>query len=136
MAAHRLSQRLGIELDAADALLVAADGDEDTAVAVYVGYNEGDASILASIDEATQREVDKKLAVLSPFLSNGGALVIDGGLATELEKRGANLADDLWSARLLRDDPALIGEVHKDYFRHGADVGISASYQVKTYIEY
>jgi hypothetical protein len=30
-------------------------------------------------------------------------LVTDGGLATELEARGHDLSDDLWSARLLVD---------------------------------
>jgi S-methylmethionine-dependent homocysteine/selenocysteine methylase len=32
-------------------------------------------------------------------------LVADGGLATELEARGNDLADSLWSARLLMDAP-------------------------------
>ena len=59
----------------------------------------------------------------------GGALVLDGGLATELERRGADLRDRLWSARLLLEDPDLIRAVHADYFAAGADVAISASYQ-------
>ncbi len=58
-----------------------------------------------------------------------GSLVLDGGLATELERRGADLSDRLWSARLLLEDPDLIREVHADYFDAGADVAISASYQ-------
>jgi homocysteine S-methyltransferase len=56
-------------------------------------------------------------------------LILDGGLATELERRGADLRDPLWSARLLVENPGLIRDVHEDYFRAGADVGISASYQ-------
>ena len=32
-------------------------------------------------------------------------VVLDGGLATELERRGNDLSSVLWSARLLRDDP-------------------------------
>jgi homocysteine S-methyltransferase len=59
----------------------------------------------------------------------GGALVLDGGLATELERRGADLRDPLWSARILLEDPDLIRAVHADYFAAGADVAISASYQ-------
>jgi homocysteine S-methyltransferase len=58
-----------------------------------------------------------------------GSLVIDGGLATELERRGADLRDRLWSARILLEDPDLIREVHADYFAAGADIAISASYQ-------
>jgi homocysteine S-methyltransferase len=50
-------------------------------------------------------------------------------LATELERRGADLRDRLWSARILLDDPDLIRAVHEDYFAAGADVAISASYR-------
>jgi homocysteine S-methyltransferase len=64
-----------------------------------------------------------------PFLDRAGVVILDGGLATELERRGADLRDPLWSAKLLLDDPALICQVHEDYLRAGADVGISASYQ-------
>lgn len=67
--------------------------------------------------------------VLEPFLKEQGVLVLDGGLATELEERGADLSDDLWSARLLMEDPASIRRLHFDYFEAGADVAISASYQ-------
>lgn len=58
-----------------------------------------------------------------------GPAAIDGGLASELEARGHDLSGDLWSARLLRDDPEAIRDVHTAYFLAGATVGISASYQ-------
>jgi homocysteine S-methyltransferase len=58
-----------------------------------------------------------------------GPVVLDGGLATELEQRGHDLSDTLWSARLLRDAPEEIEAVHRSYFESGADVAISASYQ-------
>ncbi len=66
---------------------------------------------------------------ISPFLQQQGALILDGGLATELERRGCDLRDELWSARLLRDDPGLIRQVHQDYYWAGADCCTSASYQ-------
>jgi homocysteine S-methyltransferase len=55
-------------------------------------------------------------------------VVLDGGLATELEARGHDLRDALWSAKLLRDDPQAIEDVHAAYFDAGADVAITASY--------
>lgn len=67
--------------------------------------------------------------VFRPFLESFGAVLLDGGLATELERRGADLRHPLWSARLLHEDPSLICRVHEDYYHAGADVGISASYQ-------
>jgi homocysteine S-methyltransferase len=56
-------------------------------------------------------------------------LVIDGGLATELERRGADLRDALWSARVLLEAPERIREVHAAYGAAGAQVAITASYQ-------
>ncbi|MGN6334130.1 MAG: homocysteine S-methyltransferase [Motilibacteraceae bacterium] len=58
-----------------------------------------------------------------------GVVVLDGGLATELERRGHDLSDDLWSARLLRDDPGEVLATHAAYFAAGARVATSASYQ-------
>ncbi len=56
-------------------------------------------------------------------------MILDGALATELEAHGCNLADPLWSARVLIENPDLIYQVHLDYFRAGADCAITASYQ-------
>ncbi|GGP15061.1 homocysteine S-methyltransferase [Nonomuraea glycinis] len=56
-------------------------------------------------------------------------LVLDGGLSTQLEALGADLGDELWSARLLLEDPALIRSAHAAYFAAGADVATTASYQ-------
>ena len=66
---------------------------------------------------------------LAPFLGREGFLILDGGLATELEARGADLRDPLWSARALVEQPDLIRAVHLDYLRAGADVITTASYQ-------
>ena len=57
------------------------------------------------------------------------ALVIDGALATELERRGCDLKDSLWSAKILLKQPEKIKQVHYDYFKAGADCAITASYQ-------
>ncbi len=56
-------------------------------------------------------------------------LIGDGGLATELEARGHDLSDPLWSARLLADAPHEIVAVHAAYFRAGATIATTASYQ-------
>lgn len=56
-------------------------------------------------------------------------LVADGGLATELEARGADLSDPLWSARLLADAPADVTAVHAAFFAAGAMIATTASYQ-------
>lgn len=66
------------------------------------------------------------------LLKAEGSLVIDGALATELEARGHDLNHALWSAKVLRDDPASIERVHYDYYMAGAHIAITASYQAST----
>lgn len=56
-------------------------------------------------------------------------LIGDGGLATELEARGADLSDPLWSARLLVDAPDDICAAHNAFFAAGAMIATTASYQ-------
>ncbi|TPE12182.1 homocysteine S-methyltransferase [Pantoea vagans] len=62
-------------------------------------------------------------------LTESPLLILDGALATELEARGCQLADALWSAKVLMEDPELIYQVHYDYFVAGARCAITASYQ-------
>jgi homocysteine S-methyltransferase len=66
---------------------------------------------------------------LGALLQDQGVVVLDGGLASELEARGHDLSDALWSARLLLDDPEAIRDVHQAYLDAGADCVVSGSYQ-------
>jgi homocysteine S-methyltransferase len=62
-------------------------------------------------------------------VSNTTVLISDGGLATELEARGHDLSDDLWSARLLFDAPDDIVAAHRAFYQAGATIATTASYQ-------
>ena len=66
---------------------------------------------------------------ISSTLNHYPVLVLDGALATELERRGCDLRDDLWSAKILLEQPEIIRQVHLDYFHAGADCATTASYQ-------
>ncbi len=66
---------------------------------------------------------------LALHLADDGVLVLDGALATELERRGCDLNDALWSAKVLLDQPEVIEAVHRDYFASGARIATTASYQ-------
>ena len=63
------------------------------------------------------------------FLEREGFLVVDGGLATELEALGCDLSDELWSARALLDAPDAVRAVHRRYLEAGADCIATATYQ-------
>lgn len=66
---------------------------------------------------------------IGEFLTQRPFMVLDGALATELERRGADIKDPLWSAKCLVEHPDMIRAVHLDYFHAGADVATTATYQ-------
>ena len=49
-------------------------------------------------------------------------MVIDGSMSTPLENRGVSLNSKLWTAKILAEQPELIKQVHKNYFKAGADI--------------
>ena len=63
------------------------------------------------------------------IIDKNGIMVIDGSMSTALENLGANLNSKLWTAKALEVSPELVKQVHLDYFRAGADCGITCSYQ-------
>ncbi len=66
---------------------------------------------------------------IAALLAQQPVAILDGALATELERRGADLRDPLWSAKVLLEQPELIRGVHADYFSAGADIATTATYQ-------
>ncbi len=56
--------------------------------------------------------------------------VLDGGMATELERRGCDISGPLWSAHVLDSSPEVIRQVHLDYLRAGSDCISTVGYQV------
>nr|MBA3873609.1 homocysteine S-methyltransferase family protein [Anaerolineae bacterium] len=58
---------------------------------------------------------------IATLLETQPIVVLDGALATELERRGCDLRDTLWSAKVLMESPEIIRAVHADYFSAGAD---------------
>ncbi len=66
---------------------------------------------------------------IESILQSQSVVVLDGAFSTELERRGCDLNDPLWSAKILIENPSEIAAVHEDYFAAGADCVITASYQ-------
>ena len=67
--------------------------------------------------------------MLEQLLQTCSPIILDGGLATELESRGTRIDTELWSAAVLKSDPQAILDVHRAYLDAGAQCIISASYQ-------
>jgi homocysteine S-methyltransferase len=62
-------------------------------------------------------------------LSRDAPVVIDGGLATQLEAQGCNINNPLWSASVIGSDPQAIIDAHRAYLEAGAEIITTASYQ-------
>ncbi len=63
------------------------------------------------------------------LLARDGPVLLDGGLATQLEAQGQNIGGALWSAGLLRSDPDAIVAAHRAYIDAGAECLATVSYQ-------
>ena len=63
--------------------------------------------------ETTSSSSQSQWDLMREFVESEGraAAVVDGGLATELERHGADLNDPLWSAKCLLSSPHLIRQV-------------------------
>jgi homocysteine S-methyltransferase len=76
-----------------------------------------------------RRGLPDGITKLHALLSANDPIILDGGLATELEARGFNIHDPLWSAVVLLQKPEAIEQLHFDYISAGAQCITSASYQ-------
>ncbi|MFB6809155.1 homocysteine S-methyltransferase [Streptomyces sp. NPDC056387] len=57
-------------------------------------------------------------------------VLLDGGLSNQLADQGCDLSGGLWSGRVLAERPDQVEAAHTAYARAGAEVLITASYQV------
>ena len=76
-----------------------------------------------------QVEYDIVTETLEDLLSSDAHIILDGGLASQLENQGEQLNSKLWSAKLLIDNPDAIYQAHRCYLESGAQIITSASYQ-------
>ena len=68
-------------------------------------------------------------ASLEEIIKDNKIMIIDGSMSTALERLGADNSSALWTAGTLATRPDLVKQVHLDYFRAGADCGITCTYQ-------
>ena len=59
-------------------------------------------------------------------LAAGEVLILDGGMGTELQRRGVPMDEVVWSGAAVLSHPEVVRAVHEDYIRAGADVGAEA----------
>lgn len=59
---------------------------------------------------------------LAELLSRRPALLLDGALGTELQRRGIDTRLPLWSARALLTHPEIVLRIHREYVEAGVDI--------------
>ena len=67
--------------------------------------------------------------IFTELLNRDRPLLLDGGLATQLETQGCDIGNELWSASLLMTNPEVIVAAHHSYLQAGAECLATASYQ-------
>jgi homocysteine S-methyltransferase len=77
-------------------------------------------------DEPPSRE-PLQMSLMS-VLATGRVLVTDGAMGTELERRGAAMDLDCWSALALESSPDLVTAIHDDYLSAGADIHLTHTF--------
>ena len=60
--------------------------------------------------------------LLAGHLDEGGTVLLDGAMGTELQRRGVPMHGVAWSAAALVTHTGTVRQVHEDYIRSGADV--------------
>ena len=61
-------------------------------------------------------------------LNNGGILVLDGGIGTELESRGVPMDNEAWCGTASIEYNGILEEIHRDYIAAGADIITTNTY--------
>lgn len=67
-------------------------------------------------------------------LDQGEALVLDGAMGTELERRGVPMHHVAWSATAVLTHPEVVRSVHEDYLRAGAEILITNTFATSRHV--
>lgn len=70
------------------------------------------------------------MTIAWPDLFGSDPVVLDGGLSTQLEAQGEDISGSLWTGRVLLSHPEAVTRAHAAFAAAGADVVITASYQL------
>ncbi len=67
-------------------------------------------------------------AAIESRLKSGGVVILDGGIGTELERRGVAMNADAWCGAATLENNAMLEQVHLDYIAAGAEIITANTY--------
>ena len=62
------------------------------------------------------------MRALEERLERGEVILLDGGVGTEIERRGVGMDEAAWCGVAVRSHPEVVRAVHEDYIRAGSEV--------------
>jgi S-methylmethionine-dependent homocysteine/selenocysteine methylase len=71
----------------------------------------------------------KRPESFAAFIESTRTVLFPGGMGTELQRRGYKSTLPLWSAAANLDAPALVEQIHADYFYAGADIAVTNTFR-------
>ena len=74
------------------------------------------------------------MSTLCERLKNREIILLDGGISTEIQKRGVSMDDDVWSGVAHRTHPEITLKVHEDYILAGAQVITTNTYSTARHV--
>jgi S-methylmethionine-dependent homocysteine/selenocysteine methylase len=74
------------------------------------------------------------MTTLQQRLVRGDAIILDGAMGTELQRRGVPMDGVAWSALALATHPEIVRQVHEDYLGAGAEILIANSFAASRHV--
>ena len=74
------------------------------------------------------------MTTLSDRLKNKEVILLDGGVSTEIQKRGVSMDEDVWSGIAHRTHPEITLKVHEDYILAGSQVITANTYSTARHV--
>jgi len=74
------------------------------------------------------------MASLNERLQNGEILLLDGGVSTEIRRRGVTLDKNVWSGLATKTHPDAVRQVHEDYIEAGAQIITANTYSTARHV--
>jgi homocysteine S-methyltransferase len=74
------------------------------------------------------------MSSLTERLDNGEVLLLDGGVSTEIRRRGVALDKNVWSGLTTKTNPDEVRQVHADYIEAGAQVITANTYSTARHV--
>ena len=74
------------------------------------------------------------MTTITERLENSKIILMDGGVSTEIQKRGVPLDPNVWSGLTTKTHPDEVLQVHEDYIRAGSEVITANTYSTARHV--